>query len=207
MCPSSQLPSQRHILMPYLYPRSPLPVTLHVCPFQWYSVFPHLRVTFHVVHPSCVQFGASVLVYGIVSSACRPFQPIHSICRNTIIYGQGALKTNVINTSARRTKAQIHYFREPEDGGSSTKEAFQFPPHHRRMRSPPHSWYSSFVTAYRQVSLRREQVAIPRHASKTGFFAWRTFRAISGGRIGRRTLCRRGMSSGSWDGAPVTKTF
>ena len=86
-------------------------------------------------------------------------------------------------------------------------DEFQLPPHQRRMRSPPHSWYSSLVTAYLHTSERSEQCAIPRHASRTGLSARRTKRGISGGRIGRRTLCRRGMSSGSCEGAPVTKTF
>ena len=85
--------------------------------------------------------------------------------------------------------------------------AFQFPPHHRRTRSPPHSSYSALLTATRCSSSVCANAAIPRHASNDGSAA-RTMRSgISGGRIGRSVACSRSARPGICAGEPVRKTF
>lgn len=85
--------------------------------------------------------------------------------------------------------------------------AFQFPPHHLRTRSPPHSSYSALVTATRCSSSVCANAAIPRQASIDGSAA-RTMRSgISGGRIGRSVACRRSARPGICAGEPVRKTF
>lgn len=88
-----------------------------------------------------------------------------------------------------------------------TTLAFQFPPHHRRTRSPPHSSYSAFVTPTRENSSVCANAAMPRHASNDGSAA-RTIRSgISGGRIGRNAACRRSERPGIRAGVPVKNTF
>ena len=85
--------------------------------------------------------------------------------------------------------------------------AFQFPPHHRRTRSPPHSSYSALLTPTRFSSSVCANAAIPRHASIDGSAA-RTMRSgISGGRIGRSVACSRSARPGICAGEPVRKTF
>src|SRR6266850_7499965 len=100
---------------------------------------------------------------------------------------------------------------EPSHGAAPsfrhTTLAFQFPPHHLRTRSPPHSSYSALDTPTLANSSVCANAAIPRHASSDGSAARTILSGISGGRIGRSVTWRRSERPGIRAGVPVRKTF
>ena len=114
--------------------RSPPPLLYFISPCHPLLLLSSL---FYVVHPSCILQRSTnrIFVYGIVSDKTQVtehLQEYYYIC------GRGTIHKYAKSESKHTVNIHIP-FQEVEGGVSSTKDAFQLPPHQRRMRSPPHS--------------------------------------------------------------------
>ncbi len=174
------------LLSPLRLPPTPIYAYVHVYMFT-YTV-PHTPLT-SAFGTECAQRAGGV------------FQQSTYLYRTLSVVSPGQ-ETQTRNKKRHSSLSQC--MNAPRHSGT---DEFQFPPHHRLMRSPPHSSYSAFVTPTVLNPSVFAKSAMPFHASSVGSAARTISSGISGGRIGRSVACRRSLSPGSWDGVPVKKTF